>query len=477
MSNIEISNFCELFGFNNKEYPVSRLPIKIKTKIYREGYVFKPGNLYNGFDISKHIDDLALVYYDEKKNVVLHMFVPDGKADTIFVNRLPEKRLYRYSEFEKINDAYENGNFKIYPALEYIKKEYDEARKDNEQVHSRNVSSDNTKIIFKKNNKATKPIGELTNYTISLPVDSYILCFSYEYDEVLYDEFKGSDSCLVINDVDKFVNRMHTSFKKLMPKYSGCNSRVTYSKHLSPFGVLFSKPQKYIYQREYRFVWLPHDPKQMVEPIKLINNEFEELRELIPKPVKISLGSLKDIASIIVKNKGRKNIMVKNKVKKNAKKRACRKKRSPEELRKASDHLHYEVWMLKCMAIGINSGLAGNSVINNAFIESFVIHARVLLDFFYPFKHRQDDVIAIDFFDRPKTWEEARPEKTDILKKIHKRVGKEAAHLTYSRLKVSDEQKNWDHENIAHDIGVLVDCFLGTVSNSLLGDRWNQYKK
>jgi len=31
---------------------------------------------------------------------------------------------------------------------------------------------------------------------------------------------------------------------------------------------------------------------------------------------------------------------------------------------------------------------------NNAFIESFVIHARVLLDFFYPFNPRPDDVIA-----------------------------------------------------------------------------------
>jgi len=139
--------------------------------------------------------------------------------------------------------------------------------------------------------------------------------------------------------------------------------------------------------------------------------------------------------------RGEKNIMVKNKVKKKAKNGAGRKKRSPEELRKASNHLKYEVWMLQCMAINIHSGLAGNRAINNAFIESFVIHARVLLDFFYPLKPRLDDVIAVDFFDRAKTWEEARPEKTDILKTIHKRVGKEAAHLTYSRQKVSEEQK------------------------------------
>jgi len=169
--------------------------------------------------------------------------------------------------------------------------------------------------------------------------------------------------------------------------------------------------------------------------------------------------------------------MVKRKAKKKAKKTLGRKKRSPEELRQASNHLHYEVWMLECMAIGIHSGLAGKSAIHNAFIESFVIHARVLLDFFYPLKPRPDDVVAIDFCDRAKTWEQARPEKTDILKTIQKRVGKEAAHLTYSRQEVSQEQKHWDHPNIARDIGVLVDCFLSVVSNSLLGDRWNKYKK
>jgi hypothetical protein len=244
---------------------------------------------------------LALVYYDKKKNVVLHIFVPDGKAETEFVNCLPERKIYRYGKFKHINDAYENGNFKIFPALEYLKEEYDEARKDNEQINSINVSSDRTKLILEKNNKVIKPIGDITNYTVLVAADSYILCFSYEYDETLYDKFKKSDSCLVINDVVEFVHRMHTAFNKVMPNYSGCNSRVTYSKHLSYFGVLFSKPKRYIYQREYRFVWIPHKSTQMIEPIKLINNDFVETRNLITKPVKISLGSLKDIASIIVR--------------------------------------------------------------------------------------------------------------------------------------------------------------------------------
>jgi hypothetical protein len=167
----------------------------------------------------------------------------------------------------------------------------------------------------------------------------------------------------------------------------------------------------------------------------------------------------------------------KKKVKKKSKKKESRKKRSTNELRQASNHLYYEVRMLEHMSTGIHSGIAGNSAINNAFIESFVIHARILLDFFYPSKPRPDDVIVTDFFQHPKTWEKARPEKTGILDTIHKRVGKEAAHLTYARQKVSEEQKRWDHKNIERDIRVLVECFLNLVPNSLLGNRWNHYKK
>jgi hypothetical protein len=36
-----------------------------------------------------------------------------------------------------------------------------------------------------------------------------------------------------------------------------------------------------------------------------------------------------------------------------------KKRPSEEELRKASDHLYYEYWMLHSMAAGLESGIAG----------------------------------------------------------------------------------------------------------------------
>jgi len=86
-----------------------------------------------------------------------------------------------------------------------------------------------------------------------------------------------------------------------MPNYIGSNARVTYSKHLSSFGVLFSKARRYIYQREYRFALMPRNPESMLNPMQIINESIDEIKKILPKPVEIRIGSLQDISNIIVR--------------------------------------------------------------------------------------------------------------------------------------------------------------------------------
>jgi hypothetical protein len=132
--------------------------------------------------------------------------------------------------------------------------------------------------------------------------------------------------------------------------------------------------------------------------------------------------------------------------------------------------------MLTTIARGKSTGIAGKGVINNALLESFVIHARALLDFLYAERPRSDDVIAEDFLSSPNDWPKIRPPKTDLLKTIHRRVGKEAAHLTYARLDVTQETKLWAFLQIAEDITIVFDQFLEIVPKSLLGSRWEKLK-
>lgn len=300
--NLQICNFCELFGFNSNEYPVSRVPIKIGAELFPEGYVFSPGMRVGGFDISQHIDDLPLMYFDDYNIIVLHMFVPDGTANNIFVNVQPEKTIYRFDKVANLKAAYEKGEFLIRPALEYIKREYDEARKDNELIHSRESKPENVKITLQKNNQNITPIGNITFSSI-LPIDCYILCFSYDYDETFYEKFKGSNSCLILKDTIAFEERMRKAFTEKMPDFYGINARVSYSKHESSFGILFSKSKNYLYQREYRFAWLPKNPKRRLNVMDILNNDQEKLKPFIPEPVKINIGSLSDISVLVKKPK------------------------------------------------------------------------------------------------------------------------------------------------------------------------------
>lgn len=296
MPELQVCNFCELFGFNSAKNPVCRLLLRINSDIYQPGFEFVSGSKYGGFEVANHFDDLALVYYDKSGVLVLHMFVPDGIGKK-FANYTPEKYLYRYSKFEYLKDAMENGRFYIFPALEYVKREYDIARKDNEIVHEKNVPASSVKITA-KDGSSIIPIGDVIFSTYFLPIDSFILCFSYNYDEGLYDEFEGSEACLVVQNVREFSRRIHDAFGKAMPFYLGIDGRVSYGTHQSRLGVLFSKPEQFIYQREYRFSWIPEKPTRLLDLKVLAEGNFDEIRGLIPPPIIIDAGSLSDITTI-----------------------------------------------------------------------------------------------------------------------------------------------------------------------------------
>ena len=92
-----------------------------------------------------------------------------------------------------------------------------------------------------------------------------------------------------------------------------------------------------------------------------------------------------------------------------------RSKRSDDELREASDHLFYELWMLGRTARLLAMGVFGDGPVKNAVLESFTIHARALLQFFFPSNPRSDDVIAADFLSNAVVWEDARGAMPPIL--------------------------------------------------------------
>lgn len=144
-----------------------------------------------------------------------------------------------------------------------------------------------------------------------------------------------------------------------------------------------------------------------------------------------------------------------------------------ERLKEASNHLWYEIWMFQELIKG-SSSTDNNQIITNALLESFAIHVRVLIHFFFNKSGQKDDVLAIHFFSDPSDWLDQSPPYTEILKKAKKRADKEVAHLTYFRQKVTPNKKPWNLIPIAKDLQQTIEKFFDLVSKDLLGERWDK---
>ena len=114
---------------------------------------------------------------------------------------------------------------------------------------------------------------------------------------------------------------------------------------------------------------------------------------------------------------------------------------SPNQLKEALEHIYYEITQL------IGTLITSNSIVlNNALVESRLIHVRALLDFFQkPGRtvmkgNELDDVLCSDygFITQPLA----------ITAEYQERLNKDLAHLTYSRSQRLPKDKPWPHENV-----------------------------
>lgn len=151
----------------------------------------------------------------------------------------------------------------------------------------------------------------------------------------------------------------------------------------------------------------------------------------------------------------------------------ARKLRTSDELRSASKHLHYEVWMFLILARSLSTGVFGQGPINNAALESFTVHARVLLEFFFGDSPRPDDVVADDFLGGQGKWKKLRGDMPTVLSDLRTRVGTEVAHLTYARLSVTAETKGWHFVEILQALEGVVGRFLKAVPPERLAKVWS----
>jgi hypothetical protein len=95
-------------------------------------------------------------------------------------------------------------------------------------------------------------------------------------------------------------------------------------------------------------------------------------------------------------------------------------------------------------------------------IESFGIHLRNLIDFFYTPRAKEDDVIASDFCPR---WNETI---SSTLKAAKERANKELNHLTLQRTSGFDPSKPWDVVGLFNEVSGVAKAFAGRAPQTKL---------
>jgi hypothetical protein len=143
------------------------------------------------------------------------------------------------------------------------------------------------------------------------------------------------------------------------------------------------------------------------------------------------------------------------------------------DLVQASEHLKYEYAMLQATAEEISKH-DYEQMLRNAILESWVQHVRNLIDFFYTPK-RQDDMVIGDFLggiDLP----DGFPPITSDLDKAKTRANKEMSHLTYTRVGVKPEEKNWPVGQITNQLSERMDLFISIVPDKRVVKSFNASK-
>lgn len=102
----------------------------------------------------------------------------------------------------------------------------------------------------------------------------------------------------------------------------------------------------------------------------------------------------------------------------------------------------------------------------SAWLECFLIHARVLYDFFANDARQTDDVAASHFIP---SWSTANAKK--MLGSTDKgRINKALAHLTISRIQYDHSHDGWDVDTMFDEFCVITKQFLASVLET--GTNW-----
>jgi hypothetical protein len=133
----------------------------------------------------------------------------------------------------------------------------------------------------------------------------------------------------------------------------------------------------------------------------------------------------------------------------------------------ASKPVEYEIRKL----LETNNVLAAGNYpreLNDQLVESYALHLRNLIEFLYD-KPKEGYIRAGEFFSDPKMWRTFAGTRSKTLGKAQGQASAQVAHLTYDRVDLTSEEKEWLIGPLSREIVGVLAKFLSNADEDRLG--------
>jgi hypothetical protein len=190
-------------------------------------------------------------------------------------------KLYRYSERKWLDRSLHFGEFRLRPASDYKDMEGAAARTDDER--RRRFVLANPSITNVRTGQPIVPVGDVV-MSSEIASDYLTLCFASVDSDHFYQDFPGSDACLIIHNPNAFFDRVYKAIDSTIPiGWGAIDGPVKYGGR-SSLGTPFMKPKKFLFQFEWRFACLPVPALGKCTSMQLTIGNIADIAEVVAAP-------------------------------------------------------------------------------------------------------------------------------------------------------------------------------------------------
>ncbi len=192
--------------------------------------------------------------------------------------------LVKFSKRKYLTQMIDSGKIRVNPASFYDDPSLNQAVQDKE-LSQILVLPQGTNLKRKMGSGNYKEIEGILNISLTKksPTDFYVYCMTKLYQHRLFDDF-NADACLLIYDINKFTKRFLDYLKKDYSDWLLASGEVYYYDPffpISPSNIPFNKHFRFWYQSEYRIVFEPKNPVEILKPVDLEIGQLDDCCELI----------------------------------------------------------------------------------------------------------------------------------------------------------------------------------------------------